>query len=73
MLGQLVVCYSHHSNIPSKSPYCFYTGFLSTSASTAATKSLASAGETSISQQNKGLFYDSLFCFRSYDYRETKA
>ena len=51
MLGQLVVCYNHRSNIPLNSPYHFYTGSLSTGASTAATKSLAPAGETSISQQ----------------------
>ena len=36
----------------------FYTGSLSTGASIAATKSLASAGETSVSQQTMGLLYD---------------
>ena len=39
------------SNIPSNLPYHFCTGSLSTGASTAGTRSLASAGETSVSQQ----------------------
>ena len=73
MLEQLVVCFNHHSSIPLNSPHHFCTGSLSTCASTAATKSLAPAGETSISQQIMRLLYDSLLCFSSWDYRETKA